>query len=201
MGVFEALFEFMNTKLSTYVKGNMSLEQLMSIPSINATLLAQALGEDPIEAPVFLYHGTADEFIPLEQALVLREKYNDLGVNTTYMVFAGEHITTQFQAAPFVLSWLKDRFNGVTPDDNSEPVNPRPVSYFQPGQRRFHRVPQPVAARCEHVPENACPDCGHACRINNDCRYEHDEKYNHRHHVDSEIPRAHMGDPSPEGET
>ncbi|HRZ27335.1 MAG TPA: alpha/beta fold hydrolase [Spirochaetota bacterium] len=132
MGVFEALFEFMNTSLSTFAKGGMSLEALMGIPSVNQTLTAQALGNSAIKAPVFLYHGTADEFIPLEQALVLREKYNDLGVKTAYMVFSGEHITTQFQAAPFVLSWLQDRFDGVAVTGSSEPVNPRPVSTANP---------------------------------------------------------------------
>jgi hypothetical protein len=131
MGVFEALFAFMNTKISTFVKGNMPLDQLVNIPSVRQTLQVQALGNSRINAPVFLYHGTGDEFIPLEQALVLREKYNALGVKTSYMVFPGEHITTQFQAAPHVLSWFADRLNGV-PVGSSQPVNPRPVSTSNP---------------------------------------------------------------------
>ena len=128
MCVFEALFEFMNTPLSRYVKGNMTLDQLMAIPSVHETLNAQTLGENPIEVPVYLYHGTSDEFIDLEQSLKLKEKYCALGVNATYMVFAGEHITTQFQAAPYVLAWLADRFDGKTAVGTCGTSNPRPVS-------------------------------------------------------------------------
>ena len=118
----------MNTPLSTYVNGNLTLDQLMAIPSVHETLAAQTLGENPIHAPVYLYHGTSDEFIALEQSLTLKEKYCALGVNTTYMVFAGEHITTQFQAAPYVLAWLKDRFDGKAAVGTCGSSNPRPVS-------------------------------------------------------------------------
>lgn len=113
--VFEGLFAFMNTELSTYVIDNMPLDELMAIPSVEATLQDQELGNNPIDVPVFLYHGTADEFIPLEQSLELKEKYCDLNVDTQYMVYNRvEHITTQFQAAPEVLSWISDRISGDT---------------------------------------------------------------------------------------
>ncbi len=128
MCVFEALFEFMNTSLSTYVIGNMPLSQLMGIPSVYDTLDAQTLGENPIEAPVYMYHGTSDEFIELEQSLKLKEKYCALGVNTTYMVFSGEHITTQFQASPYVLAWFEDRLDGRTAVGTCGSANPRPVT-------------------------------------------------------------------------
>ncbi|MBN2158605.1 MAG: Triacylglycerol lipase [Spirochaetes bacterium] len=112
MCVFEALFTYMNTPLSTFVTGNTPFEELVAIPSVNETLDAQTLGRSPIEVPVFMYHGTSDEFIELEQCLKLKERYCDLGVNTTFMVFAGEHITTQFQASPYVLNWIAQRLDG-----------------------------------------------------------------------------------------
>jgi pimeloyl-ACP methyl ester carboxylesterase len=132
MGVFEALFTFMNTKLSTLVIGNPPLNTLLTIPSVHETLLAQELGNSTIEAPLLLYHGTSDEFIPLEQSLELKEKYCSLGIKTTYMVFPGEHIITQFQAAPYVLSWISDRFNGYSANSTCNTNNPRPVSTANP---------------------------------------------------------------------
>ena len=127
-GVFEALFYFMNTKLSKYVTGNTSLTDLLAIPSVNATLKAQEIGLTKIKVPVFLYHGTSDEFIPLAQALDLKTKYCKLSTNTSYMAFPGEHITTQFQAAPYVLSWLTDRFNGKTASSTCITLNAKPTS-------------------------------------------------------------------------
>jgi len=131
MCVFEALFQFMYLPLSDLVIGNPSLEELIDT-YVYDQLTSQKLGGTPIEAPVYLYHGTADEFIPLEQALKLKEAYCDLGVNTSFAVFPGEHIITQFQAAPHVLSWLKDRFKGVRLSDTCEPANPRPVTTANP---------------------------------------------------------------------
>lgn len=132
MCVFEELFTYMNISLSTYVTGNLPLSTLINIPSVHETLLAQELGNSSIEAPLLLYHGTSDEFIPLEQSLKLKEKYCGLGVKTTYMVFPGEHITTQFQAAPYVLSWISDRFGGQSADCTCNTNNSRPVSTANP---------------------------------------------------------------------
>ncbi len=132
MGVFEALFAFMNTPLSNFTKYGESSDEIFSIPEIAEVVNAQELGKTKIKVPVFLYHGTGDEFIPLEQALDLKEKYCSLGVNTSYMVYPGEHITTQFQAAPQVLDWLKDRFNGKTAISTCRTSNPRPVSTANP---------------------------------------------------------------------
>jgi hypothetical protein len=48
------------------------------------------------------------------------------------MAFSGEHITTQFQAAPYVLSWLTDRFNGKTASSTYITLNKKPVSTANP---------------------------------------------------------------------
>ena len=74
MGVFEALFAFMNTPLSNFTKNGESSDQIFAIPAIADVVNSQELGKTKINVPVFLYHGTGDEFIPLEQALNLKEK-------------------------------------------------------------------------------------------------------------------------------
>ena len=132
MGVFEALFAFMNTPLSTFTKNGETSDQIFSIPAIAEVVNAQELGKTKINVPLFLYHGTSDEFIPLEQALDLKTTYCNLSTNVSYMVFPGEHITTQFQAAPYVLDWLKDRFNGKIAISTCSTSNPRPVSTANP---------------------------------------------------------------------
>lgn len=132
VGVFEALFALMNTQLSSLVKGKMTHDELLNIDTVKATLAAQELGKTRIKAPLFLFHGTADQFIPLEQALDLKGKYCALGTNTSYMVFPGEHLTTLFEAAPYVLSWLTARFNGQTAYSTCVTLNKRPVSTANP---------------------------------------------------------------------
>lgn len=134
MGVFEALFTFMNVRLSSYIGHGdyIPISILSSISPIKETMEAQNLGKTPINVPVFLYHGTSDEFIELNQALDLKKAYCDQGVNVSYMYFPGEHLTTQFQAAPYALSWLQDRFNGKFAASTCNSTTPRPVSTANP---------------------------------------------------------------------
>jgi pimeloyl-ACP methyl ester carboxylesterase len=132
MGVFEGLFAFMNTPLSNFTLGGETSDQIFAIPEIASVVNGQALGKTKINVPVFLYHGTADEFIPLPQALDLKTNYCSRGTNTSFMVFPGEHITTQFQAAPYVLDWLADRFNGRTAASTCSTSKPRPTSTANP---------------------------------------------------------------------
>jgi pimeloyl-ACP methyl ester carboxylesterase len=132
MGVFEALFAFMNTPLSRFTANGENSDQIFAIPEIAEVVNAQELGKTKIKVPVYLYHGTSDEFIPLTQALNLKTKYCKLSTNTTHMSFPGEHITTQFQAAPYVLDWLKDRFAGKITLGTCVTLNSKPVSTANP---------------------------------------------------------------------
>lgn len=125
MCVFEDLFAFMFVSLSDLIIGNLSLHELVSTYAYDQ-LTSQKLGGTPIKVPVYMYHGTSDEFIPLEPTLQLKETYCSMGVDTTFAVFPGEHIITQFHAAPYVLSWLSDRFNGRSTHNTCSTFYPRP---------------------------------------------------------------------------
>lgn len=132
MGVFEALFKYMNKSLALYNILNAPASVLMGIEPVHSTIATQNLGGSPINVPVFLFHGTSDEFIELNQALDLKGKYCNQGMNVSYLAFPGEHIITQFQAAPYALSWLNDRFNGKAAVSSCTTSNPRPVTTANP---------------------------------------------------------------------
>ena len=135
--VFEALFEFQNHQLSEYTVGNQTLSQLEAIPSVSATLDAQNLGKNKIPVPLYQYHGQADEFIPLDQTIALKKNYCSKFANVTFAVYPGEHIMTQFQAAPYVLSWLGDRFAGKATLGNCIELAAQPKSTANPAGGDF----------------------------------------------------------------
>ena len=135
--VFDALFEFMNHKISEYTVNNQPLDQLMAIPSVNQVLKAQALGSTKIPVPLYQYHGTADEFIPIDQTVALKRAYCGKFANVTFGVYPSEHIATQFQAAPYVLSWLGDRFNGKVTLGTCLTLAAAPKSNANPGGGNF----------------------------------------------------------------
>jgi dienelactone hydrolase len=110
--VFQALFQYMNHSLSEYTVGNQTLSQFLAQPAIGAAVDAQTLGTKKIPVPLYLYHGKADEFIPLQPSIDLKNKYCNKGTNVTYDAYPSEHIATQFQAAPQALDFIAARIAG-----------------------------------------------------------------------------------------
>jgi pimeloyl-ACP methyl ester carboxylesterase len=135
--VFESLFELMNRRLSEYTVGNQTLTQLQSVPSIKQAMVSQNLGGVKLPMPMYLYHGTADEFLPLAPAVALKKSYCNKGSNVTFGVYPGEHITTQFQAAPTVLTWLSDRVGGKTTLGTCITLKAAPKANANPGGGNF----------------------------------------------------------------
>lgn len=135
--VFETLFPFMNRSIAEYTVGNQTLAQLLAIPSVQQTMLAQNLGNTRIPVPLYQYHGKADEFIPLAQHTALKKKYCGKFGNTTFAAFPSEHIATQFQAAPHVLSWLGERFSGKSTSGTCLTFKAEPKSTANPGGGDF----------------------------------------------------------------
>ncbi|HEX6591330.1 MAG TPA: lipase family protein [Moraxellaceae bacterium] len=135
--VFEALFDFMNHSISEYTVGNQPLSQLVTIPSVQQTLVAQNLGNTKQPVPVYQYHGQADEFIPIAQHTALKKKYCNKFSNVTFGVYPSEHIATQFQAAPYVLNWLTDRVNSKITLGTCLTLAAEPKSTANPGGGNF----------------------------------------------------------------
>ena len=51
------------------------LSDLLQIDSVANTLNAQNLGNNPVSVPMYMFHGQADEFIPLAQHVDLKRTY------------------------------------------------------------------------------------------------------------------------------
>ncbi len=135
--VFQALLGFENVNLDQYTQGGETLAQLEATPSIASAIDAQQLGTSSIPVPVYQYHGQADEIVPLAQDIALKQQYCSDGVADEFALYPGEHITTQFQAAPQVISWLGNRFAGdLAPNDCAE-LAPPPSSTANPGGGDF----------------------------------------------------------------
>jgi len=135
--VFQSLFTYMNKNISQYTANNQTLAQLVAVPSIGQTLTAQNLGTGKPSVPFYQYHGQADEFIPLNQAIALKKNYCSKYSNVTFALYPSEHIATQFQAAPHVLSWLNDRFNNKLTVGNCIELAATPTSTANPGGGNF----------------------------------------------------------------
>ncbi|MDR3418471.1 MAG: lipase family protein [Nevskia sp.] len=135
--VFQLVLQYMDHSIAEYTVGNQSLAQLETVPSIQQTLLEQDLGGSRIGVPLYQYHGQADEFIPLDQAEALKQAYCGKFESVTFGVYPGEHIVTQFQAAPQVLSWLADRFAGKAAPSSCLTTQPPPKSTAPPGGGDF----------------------------------------------------------------
>lgn len=126
--VFEGLFKYMNESISQYTVGNKTMNQLLAEPAIGAVVDAQKLGTKKIAAPTFLYHGEADEFIPLAQAVQLKQDYCGKGTRVSYASFKSEHITTQFQASGLALDFIRDRIANKFDLGTCLTLAPKPVS-------------------------------------------------------------------------
>jgi len=134
---FEFLTDYMNESLSSYTVGNKDLDELLQVPSINQRITDQNLGDSGADVPVLLYHGTADEFIPIEQSVALKDDYCRRFNRVTYDVYPSEHIVTLFQATPTVLTWLDDRFAGDNARNSCYSFAADPVSNANPGGGDF----------------------------------------------------------------
>ena len=107
------------------------------MPAITAAINAQQLGTTKIPVPLYQYHGQADEIIPLAQDIALKQQYCAEGVPDEFVLYPSEHIATQFQAAPEVVSWLGNRFAGQPAPSDCGDTAPAPTSTANPGGGDF----------------------------------------------------------------
>ncbi|MDY6904894.1 MAG: lipase family protein [Thermodesulfobacteriota bacterium] len=132
--VFDGLRIYMHVGSEDLTKDRLTIDGLIKkVPRVAEIVDGMKLGKSPINAPVYLYHGSANPFIPMNQALDLKEAYCKMGMDVAFQVFpAAGHIVPQFQVAPYVSAWMKDRFNGEPLDETTLcSTGDRPVSDAQ----------------------------------------------------------------------
>ncbi len=138
--VFQSLLGYEDVNLDQYTVGGETLAQLEADPRIAAAIDAQQLGAVAPKVPVYQYHGQADELVPLAQDIALKQQYCAEHVADEFVLYPGEHITTQFQAAPAVISWITARLGALgdldAPSDCNETAAP-PTSTANPGGGDF----------------------------------------------------------------
>ena len=137
--VFQTLLGFENANIDQYTKSGETLAPARGACRRSPRRsTAQQLGTTPIPVPVYQYHGQADEIIPLAQDIALKQQYCAEGVTDEFVLYPGEHITTQFQAAPQVISWISAT---ASPDATGAKRLRRhraaPTSTANPEQRRL----------------------------------------------------------------
>jgi len=136
--LIESLFEFMNIELSEFLLGGQSLDQLLAeLPTAKQVLIDQGLGGGSVTAPLYLFHGQADQFMPVEQHYALKKQYCDQSNDVVFDLYPSEHIVTAFQAAPRVLSWINDRFDGKQAPNTCATDQADPVATAGPGGGDF----------------------------------------------------------------
>ncbi|MDO9236770.1 MAG: lipase family protein [Aquabacterium sp.] len=135
--LFKQLFYVINKPFSYISADATPLSEVIDLPMVNASLDAHTLGRLPMTVPFYQYHGQADEFIPISYGFALKKDYCSKFKSVTFDVFPAEHIITQFQAAPFVLSWLADRFAGKPAPGSCDITKPDPVSTANPGRGNY----------------------------------------------------------------
>jgi len=116
--VFEALLDLQNKSLSAFTKNNFGLDQILKVGGVKQTMLDQNLGTTTPAAPMYLFHGQADEFIDISQTTTLKNTYCASNKQVKFDLYPSEHIVTMTQGAGPALAWMADRFNGVAAQGN-----------------------------------------------------------------------------------
>ncbi|WP_349636848.1 lipase family protein [Streptomyces sp. 549] len=72
------------------------------------------LGRTAPQAPVFLYHGSADTLIPYWSGTGLRDEWRSRGADVTFTTLPLKHVPGAYGGAPLAMAWLADRFRTGT---------------------------------------------------------------------------------------
>jgi alpha-beta hydrolase superfamily lysophospholipase len=89
----------------------------MDVPPLRELLLANSVGERPLDGPVLVVHGDADDTVPVELSHALLPKMCAAGAAAELRVYPGaSHSTVLAASSADVLAWTADRFDGVPVD-------------------------------------------------------------------------------------
>jgi len=108
----ESLKNLSSTSFKALTKEDKSATELSS-GMLGAGIREQTLGEVAPAEPVYHYHGTDDEIVPIAQDVELHQTWCSLGGTDDMQLYNnGDHILTNPEAIPHVITWLEERFAG-----------------------------------------------------------------------------------------
>ncbi|MGH8456803.1 MAG: lipase family protein [Stenotrophobium sp.] len=109
-GVPDPAYGYPFQKLDMYTK----VPDTLDLPGPAKVVADDSLGKGKPNAPIFLYHGSADELISYTgQAVLQFNTYCGMGVPVDFFTLPlGEHVETSLAGAPLALQFLSDRFAG-----------------------------------------------------------------------------------------
>ncbi|MFF0488739.1 lipase family protein [Nocardia sp. NPDC004068] len=84
----------------------------LNAPVADRILRQVDLTDRTAAAPLYIYHGASDIWIPLEPARALYEQQCARGVPAAFHVYPGEHLIGALAGFPDVLDWLDARLRG-----------------------------------------------------------------------------------------
>ena len=130
--VGETLASYAGRSLSEFTKNGETLDEVVRDKAIKRVFRLNQLGLAKPRVPVFQYHSTNDDIVPLGQAVDLREAYCDRGVRELFTTYPGNHVTGNPAGVDDSLAWIADRFAGARAPSNCDetivepPVLPAP---------------------------------------------------------------------------
>ncbi|WP_157128735.1 lipase family protein [Nocardia amamiensis] len=98
---------------------------LLHTPIMRDVFARTRMGKSVPDAPVYLYHATADWLVPIGPADALAAAYcQDPAARVTYLRdHLSEHLTLNTLAEHSVVAWLRDRFAGIAAESGCTTAN------------------------------------------------------------------------------
>jgi len=100
-------------KFDGHSTSDITAPDVLTLPDWRRRFAESTLGTKPLRAPAYLYHGTADEYVPFSQFQRLRDSWCGQGATVELQEFAGmDHGGTLEAGTVPAVRWLTDRFTG-----------------------------------------------------------------------------------------
>ncbi len=110
-GAKETVLAYPFKRMSDYLK----VPDLLEVPIMKRIIAENRLGQRSPKAPVYIYQGTLDQLIPIEDVDQLVQTYCRSGVPVQYERSFNDHLLTPFTGFGGALDFMTDRFDGKSP--------------------------------------------------------------------------------------
>lgn len=95
-----------------HMRDYVTVPELLDVPSVQAVIAENTMGQRLPYAPTYIYQGTHDELAITPPVDTLVQTYCGMGADVQYVKLFGEHITTAVTGVPGALAYVQNRLNG-----------------------------------------------------------------------------------------